>query len=155
MSPDRSRRALLQAAGSTIGIGALAGCLFGAGSERDAGSLAITNDHSEAHAVTVTVTKTSEDQDDTRPRDETPAPETTPVWKREDRFQVESGERVTEQDFLTETGAFYLEARLENGTHDSVWVGLYNSAGDGVAEDAISVYIEDDGRLQVHASHGD
>ncbi|MGZ0746257.1 hypothetical protein [Haloparvum sp. AD34] len=155
MSPVRSRRALLQAAGSTIGSSALAGCLFGAGSEQDPGSLAITNDHSEDHAVTVTVTKTSEDQDDTRPRDETPAPETTPVWEREDRFQVESGERVTERDFLSETGAFYLEARLEDGTHDSVWVGLYKSAGGGVAVDAISVYIEDDGRLQVHASHGD
>lgn len=155
MSPDRSRRALLQAAGSTVAITALGGCLFGAGPEQDAGSLAITNDHSEDHAVTVTVTKTSEDHDDTRPRDETPAPETTPVWEREDRFQVESGERVTEEDFLTETGAFYLEARLENGTRASAWVGLYKSAGGGVAVDAISVDIEDDGRLQVHASHGD
>lgn len=155
MSPERSRRALLQAAGSTIGILALGGCLFGAGSERDAGSLAITNDHSEAHAVTVTVTKTSEDQDDTRPRDETPAPETTPVWEREERFQVESGERVAEEDFLTETGAFYLEARLEDGTREGVWVGLYKSAGGGVAVDAISVDIEDDGRLLVRASHGD
>lgn len=155
MSPVRSRRALLRAAGSTIGISALGGCLFGAGSEQDPGSLVITNDHSEDHVVTVTVTKTSEDQDDTRPRDETPAPETTPVWERADRFQVDSGERVTEEDFLTETGAFYLEARLENGTRTSAWVGLYKAAGGGVAEDAISVDIEDDGRLLVRASHGD
>lgn len=155
MNTNSSRREFLLVTGSTLAISGLSGCLFGFGTERSAGTLVIRNDHSEEHTVTVTVTKTSGDQDDTRSQDETPSPETSPKWKREEQFDVDPDETIEHEEFIAETGAFYLEVQLENEKSDSAWVGFYKSAGGGIAEDAIAVDIEEDGRLLLYTSHGD
>lgn len=120
-----------------------------------AGGLVITNDHSEAHTVTVTVTKTSEDDDDLVHYDETPPASPTPIWTRESQFTVGPDERMERKQFVTETGAFYLEAELATGERDTGWVGFYEAMDGGVAEDTIMVDIAGDGRISIFLSHDD
>lgn len=155
MPSDRSRRRFLHGTGATLGCTAVSGCLFGIASGADAGTLVIRNDDSEEHTVTISVTKTSEDDDDIGRHDETPSSETEPIWEREERFTVGGDDEARHADFLTETGAFYLDARSETDARDDEWVGLYDAADGGVAEDAIFVDIDEDGRVNVRATHGD
>lgn len=156
MPSNWSRRKYIHVTGPTLGFTALSGCLFGFASDTSAGTLVITNDHSEGHTVTVTVKKISENDDDTRRHDETPVPETTPIWEREEQFTVGAGKRTKQENFITETGAFYLEVQLDNGERDSDWVGFYDAAGGtSIAENAIYADIEDDGRVTLYASHSD
>lgn len=155
MPSNRSRRGFLHVTGSTLGCTALSGCLFGLASNPPAGTLVTTNDHSEGHTVTVTVTKTSENDDEIRRHDQTPSPETTPIWEREEEFIVGADKRTKQENFITETGAFYLEVQVDNGERDSDWVGFYDAAGGGIAEDAIFVDIEEDGRVNISATHSD
>lgn len=103
----------------------------------------------------VTVTKTSSDDDETRRHDETPSPRTTPLWTRKNQFTVDPEEEVTEEGFITEPGAFYFEAELENGEYATAWNGFYDAAGGGIAEDAIFVSIHDHGRMTVFGTHSD
>ena len=133
----------------------LGGCLFGVADSPDAGTLVVRNDHSDDHTVTVQVTKTSTDDDDIRPREQTPDPESTPIWERTERFTVDAGATVTEAAFVTEPGAYYVESRTERGGSDSHWVGFYEAAGEGVGEDAIYVTINEQGRVNVYSSHSD
>lgn len=135
----------------------LGGCVTWLTNGREAGTLVVDNRHSEAHTVTVTVTKTSEDSADVGGRDETPAPETDPIWRREDEFAVDAGEQVEHEAFISETGSFFIEVRLETGERASGWVGFYSAGPDGtdIAEDAIFVDIYEDGRVTLFTSHSD
>lgn len=155
MPSSWSRRGILHVTGSTLGSTALSGCLFGIADGADAGTLVIRNDHSEDHTVTVHVTKTSTSDDDIGGHNRTPDPESTPIWEQKEQFPVEAGKTVNEENFITETGAFYVEAQTENGESDSHWVGFYEAAGGGVAEDAIYVTIDEEGRVTVYATHSD
>lgn len=155
MPSSWSRRAILHVTGAALGSTAIAGCLFGVADSRDAGTLVIRNDHSEDHTVTVHVTKTSTDDDDVGPHDRTPDPESTPIWERDEQFTVQAGGTVHETDFVTEPGAYYVEARTEHGDTAHEWVGFYEAADGGVAEDAIYVTIDEAVRVTVGASHSD
>lgn len=154
MESNLSRRRTLHGVGSALGMTALSGCLFG-GNSLEAGDLVIDNNHDKPHTLTVTVTKTSTDSDGAEDHEETPSPDTTPIWKRKRQFTIGSQKRKTESEFVAETGAFYLEVTFENGTEESGWVGFYPAHGGGVAEDVIHIDIFDDGRVNVSASHGD
>lgn len=147
-----SRRTLVHGIGATFGVGMMSGCLSG---QPPAGALVITNDHSETHTVTVTVTKTSEDNDDLVEYNETPPTDATPVWTRTEEFTVDADERLTQRQFITEPGAFHLEAQLATGERDTNWVGYYEAAGGGVAADTVFVEIEGTGHLDVYAAHSD
>ena len=150
-----SRRRALQVTSSVLGLTILSGCLSGFANNPDPGALVIDNNHSEEQTVTVAVTKTNEDESETRRHDQTPLPETTPIWERDEQFTIGAGETLRQESFLTETGAFYLEVRLENGEHASNWVGLYEAAGGGVAEDAIYIDIYEVSRVTIYPSHSD
>ena len=155
MPSNWDRRRFLHTTGSALGVTVLSGCLFGLASEHPAGTLVITNDHSEEHTVTFTVRKTSDDEDDIRRHDQTPSSETSPIWEREEQFMIGAGKKEKQDEFISETGAFYLEALLENGERDSDWVGFYDAADGGIAEDVIFVDIEDDARVNLYATHSD
>ena len=121
MPSNWSRRRILSGTGVLLGGSLVSGCLSDTPS---AGGLTITNDHSEEHTVTVTVTKTSEDDDDLVEYDETPPANQTPIWTRKTQFTVGADERLQRKQFITETGAFYLEAQLGTGERDTGWVDL-------------------------------
>jgi hypothetical protein len=153
---ELSRRHALRATGSALGSAGLCGCLFGIDEEYDAGTLVVRNDYSELRTVTVTVTKTSGDSGDTRHHEEPPAPETTPLWRREKQFDVGSGEKAVREQYVAEPGAFYLEARLESGGRHTAWLGLYEAAdGDDVGADAVFVDVNEDSRVMITTTHGD
>jgi hypothetical protein len=152
MPPDWSRRRFLDVGGASVLFTAVSGCLVA--SDPSAGTLVITNNHSEGHTVTVTVTKTSNDNNDIRRHDQTPSPDTTPIWRHEEQFRVDAGTEVKREEFIAEPGAFYFEARLENGERATAWNGFY-VAGDGIAEDAIFVNIQESGFVTIFGAHGD
>lgn len=62
---------------------------------------------------------------------------------------------MNETDFVTESGTYYIEARIESVESAHEWVEFYEAAGGGVAEDAIYVTIDEAGRVTVGASHSD
>lgn len=147
-----SRRTVLQRTVATVGALAVSGCLSG---QPPAGALVITNDHSEAHTVTVTVTKTSEDTDDLVRYNTTPPADTTPIWKRQEQFTVDADERMQQDEFITEPGAFHLAAELATGRRDTGWVGYYEAADGGVGADTIFVEIAGTGFVDIYATHDD
>lgn len=153
MVTSRSRRFVVRSVVS-LGVISLSGCLFGIGRGPDAGTLVITNGRTERHKIEIRVTKTSEDYEDTRFHDQTPDPETTSIWEREATFSIGADGRVKETDFLTETGAFYIEVELETGEIGSGWLGLYDAARGGVAENALRVDISEGG-ITVYGAHDD
>lgn len=157
MTAEWSRRRLLHATASAVGVTALSGCLFGLGSGPPAGSLVITNNRTTGHTATVTATKTSNDSDDYPHHDQTQPPESTPIWTREEQFTVAAGERITQKRFIDEPGAFFLEVQLANGERDSQWVGFYEAHGGwiGGGGDVLYVDIDDHERLYISPSHGD
>lgn len=152
MPSNWSRRTVLTGTGALFGESLVSGCLSGS---PPAGGLVIANDHSKAHTVTVMVTKTSEDDDDLVEYGETPPASPTPIWTRDAQFTVSGDERLHRKQFITETGAFYLEAQLATGERDTGWVGLYEAMDGGVAEDTIFVDIAGDGQITIFATHDD
>lgn len=155
MPSSWSRRGVLHGIGAALVSTASSGCVFGIADSPDAGTLVVRNDHADAQTVIVHVTKTSTSDDDTRPRDETPDPESTPIWERDEQFTVDAGETTNVEGFVTEPGAYYVEARTESGASSHEWVGFYEAADGGVAEDAIYVTIDEAGDVTVYASHSD
>lgn len=144
------RRAFLAAVGGACSL-AFAGCVL----DRDAvgaGTLVVDNDHDRTHTVTVAVSKASHGDEAVPPRPhDAPPPTTTPLWRRDRSFEVPAGERVREPGFVSEPGAFYVEASTETGSSASTWLGLYPAGEDGeqVAESFLLVDVHEDGRLGV------
>ena len=136
-----NRRSFLGTVGTVTGI-SLAGCVLDL-DPIGAGTLVIDNEQNRSHTLRITVTKTSDDSDDVPPRSQTP---TTSVWRRDQTFEVSGGGRVRKSGFISEPGAFYIEARSETGESASTWLGLY-AAGGGVAERHIYINIKESGRM--------
>lgn len=147
------RRKFLQGTGAIVGITASSGCLSLVDSGYPPGTLVVSNEQAESHTVTVTVEKTSDDDDDIH-GGQTPSPATTPIWEREVQVTVEGQAKVVQKDFITEPGAFFLEARVENLELERTWVGFYEADG-GIAEDAIFLDIQENGQVIIYPSHGD
>lgn len=137
--PPVTRRGLLQIGGGVC-LGCLAGCL---GDTVDAGTLMITNDDDRSHTLTVVVTKASDSDSDVPPRShEAPGPTTT-LWRREFQFELSTGDTHTEPGFLTEPGAYYIEATTATGLRATNWLGLYAAGPDGdqIAESFVDIRI--------------
>lgn len=153
-APIVSRRSVLTA---TTAFGAVTGSgCFGAANwfGPDAGDMVIDNDSDERHTVAITVTKVSEDDDDIKPREERPDPETEPIWERTFEVVLASGEDVIEREFVTEPGAFFVEATVDESGWGSGWISLYE-ATNGIAEDVIYVVVHAIDRIAIYGSHSD
>ena len=142
------RRAVLL--GATAALCSLAGCgaLRGldAAAADEPGSVAIRNDDDRDHRVTVTVERVSDDPDDVPPPNSDRTPEgTTTTTYREDTFEVAAGETVNETEFVTDPGAYFVTVELETGARVTTWLGLYEDAAGGVAEEKLEVYVGRDG----------
>lgn len=147
-----SRRGLLGTA-TAVAATTLGGCLSAIVGGPDAGTLVLSNDDDEPHTVTLAVTKTSDDSGNVGSHAETP--ETTPIWDREDTFSLDAGQQRTEPDYVTEPGAYFIKARLADGTEATEWLGLYEGADGDVGSDTLYVTIRESGAVNVYGSHGD
>lgn len=147
-----TRRQLLSISGS-IGFYALSGCLFRRRGPA-AGTLVIENQREKRHTVTVEVTRTSDDDGDVGRDDQTPDPEPTPLDSYRATYAVDAGADVRERGFITEPGAFYVEASLENGETAGAWIGLYRGSDGSIGADAVFVDIAT-GYLTVYGAHSD
>lgn len=145
------RRQVLQSVGVICASSLVSGCSFGSEGGLESGWLEIVNEDSESHTVTVTVQKVSDDKDDvpSDPVDKTP--ESKPISSRDHRFTVDADERRSREDFISEPGAYFVEARLDSGTTARGWIGLYQSAEGGVAEEYLEVAISGDEQMTVYA----
>lgn len=150
----RSRRGVLRTA-TVLGTSALGGCVFDPGGGPEAGALVLSNEDDESHTVTLAVTKTSENSDDAGGRYDGASTPATPVWRREDVFSIDGGERRRESEYLDEPGAYLVEATLATGRGAAEWVGLYETADGDVGSDAIYVTIRESGAVNIYGTHGD
>jgi hypothetical protein len=146
MSATALRREVLRGVGLSGSLLLVSGCIQA--NDLPAGTLRIRNNQADTRDITIRVTKTSNDSDDRR-YDQTPAPDSTPVWTRTDRFTVGPNERLTREGFISETGAFYLEAELDTGESASRWFEFYEAAGGGIAEKVITVDIYEEGHVSI------
>jgi len=151
MYPKPSRRQTLQAFGLTCSSGLLSGCVSNTDSGPESGDLEIDNGDTESHTVTVVVEKISTNSDDSYSNFITRTPESTPIWAQESRFEVDASETVKRTDYITEPGAFFVQAQLETGASTQGWIGLYESASGGVAEQYLDITIKSDRSLTVVA----
>lgn len=142
-----SRRGILHGS-FALGIAATSGCLF-ASSGPGPGALVIYNERGEQHTVSVRLEKTSTDTGNVRHSDQTPAPGTTPLWKREETFTIEGESRLVKNDYITERGAYFVDVRSQNGEHPSNWIRVSGGVNGGIASGYVVIRIQDDGRLVV------
>lgn len=117
-----------------------------------AGDLSIRNTDSDGHTVAITVEKTSDDDDGVPTGATTDTPEAEPIWERTDEYRVASDEHTVVSGFLEDPGAFFVQARIEDGDRTvQGWVGLYEASGGGVAEDYLDVSLAEGDRLRLSA----
>lgn len=142
---------MVQIIGSAFSVGIWSGCLNSSNSGPDSGDLEIENNDSDNHSVTVVTKKVSENSDDSYSDFVTRTPESTPIWKRNNTFEIDSEETFRRNEYLSEPGAYFVRVKLETGTSAQGWIGLYESANGGVAEQYIAISIDKGGSLTVFA----
>jgi hypothetical protein len=149
MTPEITRRNLLQAIGIASCVPAIGGCVIGQEDGIRSGSLVIRNEDQAKHSVSYALTKVSQTEDRAPGPFSTKTPSGTPLEEREGRREISGGEEVVESDYISEPGTYFLTAELRSGDEDSGWVGLYEAANGGVAEEFFLIAISEDGDIDV------
>ena len=143
MSIKCTRRGCVRTLGLCT-VTALGGCTFGNRSGPGGGTLVIDNDDDQEHTVTLSLRLESTDSGEIRPG-ETPNATSTPVAVDSATFTVQSDERLLEESFISEPGAYFIEARTEAGAEARTWAGWSDARNEGVAGGFLSVSINQNG----------
>jgi hypothetical protein len=109
----------------------------------------IRNEDQAKHSVSFALTKVSQTEDRAPGPFSTETPSGTPLEEREGKREVSGGEEVIESDYISEPGTYFLAAKLQSGEGDSGWVGLYEAADSGVAEEFLLIVISEGGDVDV------
>lgn len=143
------RRSLLATFGTAMGS-LFAGCgWFPLNSQAaESGALVVTNTQNTTHTVTVRAGLHSD-----RPDSDSRGIETPTGTAREqvtERIEIAPGEELTQNNFITDPGSYYVTAQTESGLHGATWTKFVGpSEGDTVGGPAISVTLQQNGRLSV------
>lgn len=137
------RRSLLAAVVSLASVG---GCLSNE-SSIEPGTLVVENDQEGLRTVTVELARY-----DDKPPSSSSGPATpvgTPGSRTSTTVRAAAGERVTQEEFITEAGEYHMVAQTESGLRDRAWASFYEASGSGVGGGMISVVCQENGQLTV------
>ena len=116
------------------------------------GGLVINNTDTNPHTFSFEVLKMSEDDDDLpHSQNRRERPNSQPLTRWEEDFDVAAGDSLREREFITEPGAYFVEVTTETGVSAGSWIGLYAAGRDGqqLAESHISVTAQEAGALSL------
>lgn len=94
--------------------------------------------------MTVAVeTHSNDPEEDSRSRS-APPPETEPLARRQFDYTLSDGETVTEDEFISEPGVYFVEATVNTGESRDVWADYEATAG-GLDGTYVSITVNGDG----------
>lgn len=141
MTDRVTRRRALRATGSACLAPLTGGCLFGAFSGPDSGTLRIANGASTEISLTLDLRKVSTDPDLVYSPGPDRPPVRTPLWTETDQFTVGAESELTRGNYITEAGTYYVRIQIENETAGTGWYTVGEAADGGVTGDYLSVSI--------------